>query len=135
MVNKNGDEQHGEAYINAQAESLALKEAIAWASGQKGRAKLWCGSEIALKAIISPNSRNSIILEIQMSLQNNPNIEVGWVKAHIDISGNEVAEELAKKATKEGPKFEIPAPKSYLKKLLKTVSLQRWQTDWDAGEK
>ncbi|GBL97681.1 hypothetical protein AVEN_248635-1 [Araneus ventricosus] len=29
-----------------------------------------------------------------------------------------------------GPKFEIPA----LKKLLKTASLQRWQTDWDEGE-
>ncbi|GBN82315.1 hypothetical protein AVEN_213685-1 [Araneus ventricosus] len=40
-----------------------------------------------------------------MSLQNNSNIEVGWVEAHIGIAGNE-----AKKATKEGPKFEIPAP-------------------------
>ncbi|GBO06891.1 hypothetical protein AVEN_38245-1 [Araneus ventricosus] len=35
---------------------------------------------------------------------------------------------------KECPKFEIPAPKSYLKKPLKTASLQTWQTDWDGGE-
>ncbi|GBL93845.1 hypothetical protein AVEN_153611-1 [Araneus ventricosus] len=69
-----------------------------------------------------------------MSLQNNPNIEVGWVKAHIGIAGNEAAEELAKKATKEGPKFEIIARKSYLNKLPKTASLQRWKKDWDEGE-
>ncbi|GBO34633.1 hypothetical protein AVEN_186939-1 [Araneus ventricosus] len=69
-----------------------------------------------------------------MPLQDNPNIEVGWVKAHIGIAGNEATDELVKKATKEGPKFDIPAPKSYLKKLLKTASLQKWQTDWDEGE-
>ncbi|GBM93091.1 hypothetical protein AVEN_204588-1 [Araneus ventricosus] len=69
-----------------------------------------------------------------MSFQNNPNIEVGWVKAHIGIAGNETAYQLAKKAANEGPKFEIPAPKSFLKKLFKTALLQRWETDWDEGE-
>ncbi|GBM01037.1 hypothetical protein AVEN_55543-1 [Araneus ventricosus] len=33
------------------------------------------------------------------------------VGAHIGIVGNEAADGLAKKATKEDPKFEIPAPK------------------------
>ncbi|GBM84616.1 hypothetical protein AVEN_149336-1 [Araneus ventricosus] len=68
-----------------QAESLALKEAIAWESGQKGRAKLWCDSEPVVNAIISPKSRNSIIQKIQISLLNNTKIEVGLVKAHTEM--------------------------------------------------
>ncbi|GBM84842.1 hypothetical protein AVEN_95670-1 [Araneus ventricosus] len=121
-------EYHNTAF---QVESLALKEEIAWANGQKCRAKLWCDSESVLKTIISPKSRNSIIKEIQMSLHTNPKIVFGWVKPHIGIPGNEAADELAKK---EGPKSEIAAPKSYVKKPLKTASLQTWQTDWDEGE-
>ncbi|GBN43495.1 hypothetical protein AVEN_94989-1 [Araneus ventricosus] len=65
---------------------------------------------LRLKAIISPKSRNFNIQEIQMSLQDNLNIKVGWVKAHTVIAGIEAADKMAKKATKEGPKFEIPAP-------------------------
>ncbi|GBN80055.1 hypothetical protein AVEN_106167-1 [Araneus ventricosus] len=69
-----------------------------------------------------------------MSLQDNPDIEVGLVKANIGIAGNEATDELVKKATKEGPNFDIPAPKSYIKKLIKTTSLQKWQADWNEGE-
>ncbi|GBN99505.1 hypothetical protein AVEN_20447-1 [Araneus ventricosus] len=87
--------------------------------------RLWCDNESVFRAITSPKSRISIIQEIQMSLRNNPNIEVCWVQAHIGIAVNEAEDELAKKVTKEGPKFENPAPKSHLKKLLQTASIQR----------
>ncbi|GBN81974.1 hypothetical protein AVEN_61218-1 [Araneus ventricosus] len=60
------------------------------------------------------------------------NITVRWwqygalqIQAHIGIAVNKAEDELAKKATKEGPKFEIPAPESHQKKLLQTASIQR----------
>ncbi|GBN09696.1 hypothetical protein AVEN_51326-1 [Araneus ventricosus] len=99
-----------------------LKEAIS-ASGQKDIAKFWCDSESVLKTILSPKSRTSIIQEIQMSLQDNPNIEVDWLKANIGIAGNETADEFTKKAKKQGPKFEIPTKNFIINKVLCEISV------------
>ncbi|GBN97333.1 hypothetical protein AVEN_129567-1 [Araneus ventricosus] len=99
-----------------------LKEAIS-ASGQQDIAKFWCDSESVLKAIISPKSKTSIIQEIQMSLQDNPNIKVDWLKANIGIAGNESADEFAKKVKKQGPKFEIPTKNFIINKVLCEISV------------
>ncbi|GBM53669.1 hypothetical protein AVEN_51508-1 [Araneus ventricosus] len=61
-------------------------------------------------------------------------IRLGWVKAHIGIKGNEIADTLAKEATTDGIPASLPFPKSFLKKQLLQLSLARWQAEWDNGE-
>ncbi|GBN44928.1 hypothetical protein AVEN_52580-1 [Araneus ventricosus] len=59
---------------------------------------------------------------------------LGWVKAHIGIKGNEIADTLAKEATTHGIPASLPFPKSFLKKQLLQLSLSHWQAEWDSGE-
>ncbi|GBM60194.1 hypothetical protein AVEN_215229-1 [Araneus ventricosus] len=69
-----------------------------------------------------------------MTLLENARIRLGWVKAHIGIKGNEIADTLAKEATTDGIPASLPFPKSFLKKQLLQLSLSRWQAEWDNGE-
>ncbi|GBM98329.1 hypothetical protein AVEN_113425-1 [Araneus ventricosus] len=69
-----------------------------------------------------------------MTLLENARIRLGWVKAHIGIKGNEIADTLAKEATTDGIPASPPSPKSFLKKQLLQLSLSRWQAEWDSGE-
>ncbi|GBO01829.1 hypothetical protein AVEN_255447-1 [Araneus ventricosus] len=62
------------------------------------------------------------------------NIKLGWIRAHVGYSGNEAADVLAKKATREGIPTYIPAPRNHIKSLLQKESIIRWQKEWDNGE-
>jgi len=60
-------------------------------------------------------------------------IRISWVKAHAGICGNEMADQLAKAASRNS---DIAVsfhriPKSTLHSELKKVVIQKWQTNWD----
>ena len=60
-------------------------------------------------------------------------IGISWVKAHVDIYGNEMVDQLAKAATRNSDivvSFNR-IPTSTLYSELKEVVTQKWQTDWD----
>ncbi|GBM94285.1 hypothetical protein AVEN_154618-1 [Araneus ventricosus] len=61
-------------------------------------------------------------------------MQLNWIKAHIGFLGNEAADNLAKQATKEGTPLHLKAPKCHLKKVLRNLSLKRWQEDCDSGD-
>ncbi|GBL73895.1 hypothetical protein AVEN_230840-1 [Araneus ventricosus] len=69
-----------------------------------------------------------------MTLIGNARIRFGWVKSHIGIKGNKIADTLAKEATTDGIPASLPFPKSYLKNQLLQLSLSRWQAEWDNDE-
>ncbi|GBL98716.1 hypothetical protein AVEN_8619-1 [Araneus ventricosus] len=117
-----------------QAEMLALKAAIEWANTANEDVNIWSDSESSLQALKYFNVKNKITQEAQMTLLENARIRLGWVKAHIGIKGNEIADTLAKEATTDGIPTSLPFPKSFLKKQLLQLSLSRWQAEWDNGE-
>jgi hypothetical protein len=60
-------------------------------------------------------------------------IGISWVKAHVGIYGNELADQLANASTRNS---DIAVsfnriPTSTLYSELKEAVIQKWQTDWD----
>ena len=59
-------------------------------------------------------------------------IKLCWVKAHAGIIGNELADTLAKKATKNESLTEEynRIPKSVVTRELEEESVRKWQRNW-----
>ncbi|GBM51864.1 hypothetical protein AVEN_239960-1 [Araneus ventricosus] len=112
---------------------LALKAAIEWVN-TANEVGIWSYSESSLQALKSFYIKSKIIQEAQMTLLGKARIRFGWVKAHIGIKGNKIADTLAKEATTDGIPASLPFPRSYLKNQLLQISLSRWQAEWDNGE-
>ncbi|GBL90340.1 hypothetical protein AVEN_178793-1 [Araneus ventricosus] len=112
---------------------LAPKAAIEWAN-TANEVSIWSDSESSLQALKSFYAKSKIIQEAQMTLLGNARIRFGWVKAHLGIKGNKIADTLAKEATTDGIPASLPFPRSYLKNQLLQLSLSRWQAEWDNSE-
>ncbi|GBM15944.1 hypothetical protein AVEN_163436-1 [Araneus ventricosus] len=120
-----------------QEETLALKAANEWANTANEdleEVNIWSDSESSFQVLKSFYVKRKIIQEAQMTLLGNDRIRLGWVKAHIVIIGNGIADTLAKEATMGGTPANLPFLKSYLKNQLLQLSHSRWQAEWDNGE-
>jgi hypothetical protein len=64
-------------------------------------------------------------------------IALHWVKAHVGIRGNELADTLAKKAatSKTITKTYTRIPKSAVQRQLKEESARKWQRSWTQAAK
>jgi hypothetical protein len=63
----------------------------------------------------------------------NWNIQLCWVKAHVGIQGNELADTLAKEATTDEDIIGCyrKVPKSVVTSELGSKSVEKWQMEWD----
>lgn len=121
-----------------QAELFAILSALEWCLEHNTQHHLlYSDSLSSLQAIHAHRTKHPVVLEIKKKLQKlRHNIALGHVSAHIGIKGNELADSLAKDATKNNqPPFNLPLPPSYIKKTLKKQILPEWQLQWTTSTK
>jgi len=128
---------------NNQAEQLAIVKAleaietIDIPENSPRTIDIFTDSRITLDLRQNANNHSYLIEEIRKRLsyldRANWTIGILWVKAHAGIYGNEMADQLAKAATRNS---DIAVsfhriPTSTLHSELKEVVIQKWQMDWD----
>jgi ribonuclease HI len=114
---------------NNQAEQLAIVKALGVIESQQESQKenrtavIYTDSKITLDSIRSAKNHNQLVEEIRKRAvtlnKNNWKTEYKWVKAHAGIFGNEIADRLAKGATKNNYVTYRRIPKSAVKKRIR----------------
>ena len=92
----------------------------------------------ALQALETPNekmSRYDIIQEILVTNKNiqtlkSTQITIIWIPSHVNIFGNDMADELAKLGTKQKELYDIKLGKTEMYSIIREKMKQRWQEEW-----
>jgi ribonuclease HI len=129
---------------NNQAEQLAILKALEYTENVKAEDKtatINTDSRITLDSLKNKNIHTSLIEGIRRRLTELKNIgwkiQFRWVKAHVGIKGNELADTLAKEAAKNPDIIECynKVPKNIIKRDLEETSVEHWQKEWDTTQK
>ena len=101
---------------------------------QAKKVTIFCDSQSDLAALANSKVTSKTVDKCidnlnQLSLQTE--VELKWVKAHVNIPGNEIADKQAKLGSKNRTnKVECPVPISWAKQLIKQGSYQEWTHRW-----
>lgn len=122
-----------------QAEMAAIYKATTYITANKTYHK-WCiisDSRSALQSLEDPDSLNPIAnlikSEMETIRERGGEVELYWVKAHINIEGNERADELAKEAALKSKTKHCyeDFPLSYAKRIIRNQTLNTWQERYE----
>jgi hypothetical protein len=116
--------------------SLAYQKAAFWLNSQGFRNEtitIHSDSQACLAALERITVKSSLVQDCieALNLVGNCNkLHLRWVKAHVGIYGNEMADLLAKIGTTlgTGPIEDLPIPAVNLKNTIKTHFYQKWKT-------
>jgi hypothetical protein len=98
-------------------------------------------SRITLEAIANPRNHQSLVESIRKEIRTLEEdgwiIHFSWVKAHNNNLGNELANQLAKEVACDNSLQTTyhKYTKSAVKRELKFLWLQKWQSEWDNTNK
>lgn len=120
---------------NFEAETAAILEALIeiQTMNPNKHYQIITDSLSTLQALKNPNNANFFVHKIRVKLNEMENIKITLVytKAHAGTQGNELADQLAKEAIREGLPYTTPISKSFVKKQLYKGSLEQWNTHWN----
>jgi len=131
---------------NNQAEAFAILKALEYiqitqTNEEDNAATVHTDSRTTLDSLYNTDIHTFLIEEIRQKVHEMENREwkIGfrWIKAHAGVSGNELADKLAKEAS---GKTDIPIsynriPKSVIKRDLEDNSVEIWQREWETTNK
>ena len=118
------------------AELVALEAAVNSLKNVKNiSCTIYSDSRSALQSILKYDSNNPIVQNIHILLlninENNTKITFCWVPAHCDIRGNELADKVAKEATKFSKNCTNPILFSDIKTFLKSQINRKCKLFWN----
>ncbi|GBM48232.1 hypothetical protein AVEN_72499-1 [Araneus ventricosus] len=101
------------------AEAVAIQMAVEKVVPTKETIDIFSDSRSVLVALESNKDNSEVIMKLRKILLVNPQIKLNWVRAHVGIHGNELADLSAKNATtKEEVDINVKIPKFWIKNQL-----------------
>nr|GBO31944.1 hypothetical protein AVEN_141718-1 [Araneus ventricosus] len=114
-----------------QSELAANHRAAIWAAEKNSTINIHTDSLSSISALKSASARYGFVNNIKKDLfQLKHLVGLSWVKAHIGIQDNELADQQAKLATTTGVDKDIPAPRSFIKRTLNIYMINEWNEYW-----
>jgi len=129
---------------NNQAEQLTILRALEHTENMQTEDKtatIYTDSRMTQDSLKNNNIHTFLIEEIRRKLTEMGKIkwkiQFCWVKAHVGVQGNELADTLAKEAATNADIIECykKVPKSVVISELEGISVEKWQREWDQTTK
>jgi ribonuclease HI len=127
---------------NNQAEQLAIIKVLEAIQDTEIKedtprtAEIYTDSQITIDSITNTSNHNNLIEEIRKNVlhlqTDNQKIGFAWVKAHVGILGNELADHLARSAVRDG-NLQVCYDrilKSNVLRELEEISVTLWEREW-----
>ncbi|GBM78020.1 hypothetical protein AVEN_13036-1 [Araneus ventricosus] len=112
-------------------ELTVIQYAANWAVGKNVKINIHTESLSSILALKSAISRSEFVNMDKMDIFKAKNlVGLSWVKALVGIQGKELADQQIKLAITAGIDLEIPAPRSFMKRALKTYIINEWSYYW-----
>ena len=119
-----------------QAEIHAIRRAIPFIKEAitPGEAiRIMCDSQAAIKALESIDTTSGMVLRTKEALNDlgkNYNVEIHWIKAHVDHRGNELADILAKTGCNLKTDNDTPVSYAHIKATINQKMYDEWDRRW-----
>ena len=118
-----------------QAEVLGIQKAAERLMNHNAKSiTFFSDSQSAISALAGWKIRSKTVsncIETLNALGRDRNVTIKWIRAHVGWQGNEMADENAKKGTKNVSNWvKTPQPVSWAKLLIRQAAYQQWRTLW-----
>ena len=128
---------------NNQAEQMATVKAIEaieniYKDSRRRKATIYTDSRVTIQSLKNHRNHKNLIEAIRkkaIALEREEwTIKFKWIKVHVENQRNDIADNLAKEATKKKEITYNKIPKSQIAQV-KQQSIEKWQTQWKKQQK